>query len=47
MFFALQQIYNPSAHKQFPAFPIKAKKELREKKTKQFLSLKNKKQKAQ
>lgn len=31
MMFALQQIYNPSVHQQFPNFPFKAKKELEKK----------------
>lgn len=44
MLFALQQIYNPSVHQQFPNFPFKAKKEL-EKKAKHFLPLKKTKQK--
>lgn len=45
MLFALQQIYNPSVHQQFPNFPFKAKKELEKKKAKHFLPLKKTKQK--
>lgn len=49
MLFALQQIYNPSVHQQFPNFPFKAKKELeRKKKSKAFSAFeKNKKQQQQ